>query len=97
MSQGWPKGKPRGKKSEGSGRKKGVQNKLTVSVRQAFKEAFDYLQEDDADPAHLKNWGKANPKDFYMIAQKLIPQEMSGPDGSDIPVKITVEFVPVDK
>jgi hypothetical protein len=88
----WPKGKSK-PKTEGSGRKKGSQNKLTISVRQAFKEAFDYLQEDNKNPAHLKNWGAANPKEFYQIAQKLIPTEISGPEGADIPVKISVEFV----
>lgn len=91
----WPKGKSTGPKK--GGRQKGTQNKVTVSVRQAFKEAFDHLQADTEHPAHLKNWGAANPKEFYQIAQKLIPQEISGPDGGDIPIKVSVGFITPDK
>lgn len=87
----WPKGKPTGKKY--GGRDKGTPNKVTASVRQAFKEAFDHLQQDTDSPAHLTNWGRANPKEFYQIAQKLIPQEISGPEGGAVPVKINIEFV----
>jgi hypothetical protein len=93
MAKGWPKGQPR---PQGAGRKKGTPNKLTVSVRQAFKDAFDYLQRDINSPAHLRNWGEANPKEFYSIAQKLIPQEISGPEGADIPVTINVKLVKPD-
>lgn len=92
----WPKGKTRGKKTEGSGRQKGAQNKITVSVRQAFKDAFDHLQNDPV--ANLKAWGSLNPKEFYAIAQKLIPQEISGPEGGAIPHEVAIKFVkPQDK
>lgn len=79
---GNPKGKP-----------KGTPNKFTVSVRQAFQEAFHELQ---LDPySNLLEWGKLNPTEFYKLASKLIPiaQELTGKDGSPLsfePIQIVV-------
>lgn len=60
------------------GRKPGTPNKVTQTVKQAFEAAFADLQPDSANPAHLVNWAKANPSDFYRIASKLIPEQVSG-------------------
>ena len=60
----------KGKKA-GPGRPKGVPNKITQSVKEVVKQAFDELQGDK--DANLAAWGKANPSDFYRIAAKLIP------------------------
>jgi hypothetical protein len=64
------------------GRKKGTPNKLTVSVKGAFKEAFDEL----GGVAALVQWGKKYPTHFYGLYSKLIPQEIehSGPGGGPI-------------
>ena len=66
------------KKPTTSGKKKGTLNKATVlmvSVRDTVLNAFNEMQ---ADPkANILAWGKENPKDFYNIAAKLIPNEIS--------------------
>lgn len=58
------------------GRQKGTPNKLTATVKEAFQAAFDELQQDPA--TKLSAWGKENPTDFYKVASKLIPTEVSG-------------------
>ena len=69
---------------KGVGRPKGSQNKLTVSIKQAFKEAFD---ERGGVPALLE-WAAEEPTAFYNLVGRLIPTEMSGPDGG--PLTITI-------
>lgn len=60
------------------GRAKGTPNKLTSKVREAFERAFELLQEgDDESPARLDNWARLNPDEFYKLASKLIPTEIS--------------------
>lgn len=58
----------------GKGRKKGSQNKLTRTVKEAFEAAFNALQ--DQPGAKLDDWAKGNPTDFYKIASKLIPTDV---------------------
>jgi hypothetical protein len=58
----------------GIGRKKGVPNKLTKSVKDAIAEAFNELQ---GDPnANLTAWARRNTTEFYKVAAKLIPAEL---------------------
>lgn len=65
------KGKPKT-----GGRKPGAQNKLTRTVKETVLEVFNQLQ---ADPKHnLLSFAKKHPRDFYPIAAKLIPTEISG-------------------
>ena len=73
----------RGRKIAGSGRKPGQPNHLTVSVKQAFGEAFDKMGGAQA----LLEWGRDNPTDFYKLASKLIPTEVAGQ------VKTIVEYI----
>src|SRR4051794_2749128 len=56
-----------------TGRKKGVQNKLTRTVKQVLEKAFNELQKHPQ--ANLVTWATANPGAFYQIAAKLIPIE----------------------
>lgn len=58
------------------GRPTGAANKTTKLVKERFAEAFDLLQEDDE--VKLSVWGKANPTEFYKLASKLIPVQISG-------------------
>ena len=65
-------------KPEGSGRKKGQQNSSTIlmrTVRDTVLDAFNELQKDAK--SNIITWGKKNPKEFYQIAAKLIPTEIS--------------------
>jgi len=68
----------------GPGRPKGVPNKFTASIREAFKEAFDGM----GGAQGLMEWGTANPNLFYPLASKLIPIEVTGPEGEPLTVKI---------
>jgi len=62
-------------RTSGQGRKPGVPNKLTTSVREAFKTAFLELQ---GDPdASLTVWARKNPAAFYQLAARLIPAEVN--------------------
>ncbi len=65
---------PKGNKFAGS--RKGIPNKLTRTVKETVLAVFNDLQSDPA--ANLLTWAKKNPKDFYIIAAKLIPTEIAG-------------------
>lgn len=55
------------------GRAPGQQNKLTKTVKEAFGEAFELLGGAEA----LFRWGQTNKTEFYKLASKLIPTEVS--------------------
>lgn len=65
----------KGGKRAGSGRKKGVPNKLTRTVKEAFEQAFNAMQEQPG--VKLKEWGEKNPTEFYKLAARLIPAEIN--------------------
>lgn len=58
----------------GKGRKAGVPNKLTKTVKEAFEAAFASAQK--LPGVKLEDWMKDNPTEFYKIAAKLIPQDI---------------------
>ena len=84
----------RGGKREGSGRKPGVPNKMSATVKQNVIEVFEQLGGVD----HMKQWAIDNPNNFYNIYAKILPTqtELSGPDGSDLPQGIGILFVKPD-
>lgn len=58
------------------GRKLGATNLITRTVKQTVLEVFTELQE---DPKYsLKTFAETYPRDFYHIASKLIPTELTG-------------------
>lgn len=63
----------------------GAKNKVTQSMREAFKEAFDNMGGAEA----LMEWGmrQENRGAFYALASKLIPIEVSGEGGGEIVLK----------
>lgn len=61
-----------------SGRRHGSKNVLG-SVRESFERVFHALQDDDE--ASLENWAKRNPGEFYKLASKLLPMQVTA-DGS---------------
>jgi hypothetical protein len=63
------------KKGEAKGRPKGTPNKLTRTVKETVMAAFQDLQSDPR--ANIITWAKDNPTEFYKIASKLIPTEIS--------------------
>lgn len=64
----------------GPGRPKGSLNKTTASAKAALIAAFDKL----GGVPSLVEWGKNNPSDFYRLWGKMVPTEVSGPDGGAI-------------
>ena len=75
----------------GKGRQKGSKNKSTAAVKTLLLAVNDKLGGEKA----MLVWAQANPTEFYKLLGRLIPQEVSGPDGGDIPVKasLSVSFV----
>lgn len=57
------------------GKPKGTTNKLTKTVKETVLAAFNELQLDPK--ANIIEWGRQKPGDFYQIAAKLIPTEVS--------------------
>lgn len=67
----WHKGMA---KPAGSGKTKGIPNKLTKTVRESVLEAFQELQNDP--DCNLVAFGRKDPAEFYRMASKLIPTEV---------------------
>ena len=61
-----PKGHPKS-----GGRKKGVENKFTVSMKASVLAVFNTIGADDA----FAGWARENQTEFYKIAARLIPTE----------------------
>lgn len=59
-----------------TGRPKGAKGKLTKTVKETVLTVFNDLQGDPK--TNLKAFAKKYPRDFYTIAAKLIPTEISG-------------------
>ena len=76
----------KGGKREGSGRKAGVPNKLSSTVKDNVIAVFDAI----GGIGHMKVWAIDNPTNFYNIYAKILPiqQEISGADGNDIVIQI---------
>ena len=77
-----------------SGRKKGVPNKLTATVKEAIEAAAQGL----GGASRLEEWAKEDPKNeaafWERIYPKLLPLQVTGP-GGDTPVAVTFNVQPV--
>ena len=84
----------RGGRREGSGRKPGVPNKLSSTAKQNVIEVFQNL----GGVEHMTKWANENPNQFYNIYAKILPTqtEISGADGSALPIGIGITFVKPD-
>lgn len=69
-SGSFKKGDPNNK-----GKPKGAKNHITKTVKETVLAVFNELQ--GHPKANLLAWGQENPKDFYIIAAKLIPTELN--------------------
>ena len=75
----------KGGKRAGSGRKKGVPNKIGGEIKEAIALAFVELGGKD----YLVELGKTDPRTFCTLAGKLIPTQIAGDE--DSPVKHVLE------
>lgn len=57
------------------GKPKGAKNKLTITVRERVLDVFQELQSDPK--ANMVAWAKQEPTEFYKIAAKLIPMDLT--------------------
>lgn len=62
----------KGKKKTG-GRKLGSPNRVSASIKDAFKRAFDDL----GGVSGLVKWAKTDPREFYKLVARLIPTEVN--------------------
>jgi len=81
------------KRLKTGGRKKGSRNKFTVSAKEAFSRAFDAT----GGAVALAEWAGDNRTEFYKLFAKLIPTEVSGPDGKPIALQWPVPQTPLDQ
>lgn len=65
-----------GESGNPKGKRKGTQNRLTKTVKETVLSVFNDIQSDPK--VNLKAFAKNYPRDFYQIAAKLIPTEISG-------------------
>lgn len=68
-----------------SGKPKGAVNHLTKTVKETVLQVFNELQDDPA--VNLTAFAKKYPKDFYLIAAKLIPTDIK----ADLTATLNVE------
>lgn len=83
---------PKGGKREGAGRKAGVPNKLSSTVKDNVVAVFDQI----GGIAQMAQWAQENPTPFYNIYSKLIPVEAkvegAGDNGEHL-VDITIKLI----
>ena len=72
-----------------AGRPKGAIGKLNKTVKETVLNTFNKLQEDKSH--NLEAFARKHPKEFYLIASKLIPTEMIGTTETIIKVTIPEE------
>lgn len=101
--------KPAKPPNAGKGRVKGVPNKSTKAVRDALLAVYADLQANQAKRdgttgagakhAHLLAWAESNPAAFYPLWAKLLPREITGPEGGPIQTEVIDELagLPRDK
>jgi len=77
---------PRGAHLKGKkqgGRPKGSLNKTTVAIKTAVLAVYNTIGGDDA----FAGWARENPTEFYKIASRLIPHEVSASVDGDIVIR----------
>ena len=85
----------RGGRREGSGRKKGVPNKVTVTIKNAAIEAFGEVGGKD----YLVSVAKEDPKTFIQLLARILPSEIRAETDTHIDQTCTFQMVynpPID-
>jgi hypothetical protein len=80
---------PKPKRPKTGGRQKGTPNKATVQIKDAMLSVFADLQaESGSENGHFLDWARGSPTDFYRLATKLLPTQVTGEDGGPIVTRI---------
>src|SRR5687768_11928462 len=97
-----PKPKPRAPDTRGrkkgaaktGGRRKGSLNRTTVAMKDAMLSVYADLQaEAGGGNGHFLEWARGKPTDFYRLASRLLPLQVTGDGGG--PVVTRIELVGV--
>lgn len=76
----------------GKGRPKGSTNKATAIIKDAITSVYADLQESvegaENANAHFLAWAQANATEFYKLAAKLIPVQVTGEDGEALQIVV---------
>jgi hypothetical protein len=78
--------------NRGKGRKKGVPNKTTASVKEAITLAFEGI----GGVPKLIRWANANETEFYKLWGRLVPHEVTGAGGGPLGIKVVFEDIKPD-
>jgi hypothetical protein len=79
----------KGNNANPNGRPKGAIGKLNKTVKETVLNTFNELQKDKIH--NLEAFARKHPREFYLIASKLIPTEMIGTTETIIRVTIPEE------
>jgi hypothetical protein len=80
------------KRPKTGGRKKGSRNKTTVAIREAMLQVFADMQNTTGrENGHFLDWALDNSTDFYKLATRLLPLQVTGENGG--PVITRIELV----
>lgn len=71
------------------GRPKGSVNKVSKTMKEAFKEAFDQL----GGVPKLVEWAERNPDKFYTLVARLLPVDITSNDEAITPTVVKVNLV----
>jgi hypothetical protein len=74
-----------GKKT--GGRVKGTPNHMSSGVKSNIIAVFDKIGGRDK----MAKWAEENQTEFYKLYGRLLPTEVSGPDGATIPVSFVIK------
>ena len=66
------------------GRPKGAKNKLPSTAKENLQETFERIGGIES----FSLWAAANPDKFYPIWAKILPTEVTGPEGGNLVVQI---------
>jgi hypothetical protein len=80
----------KGSSNPNAGRKAGVPNALTASMKESIQAAFKALQE---SPQSLEKWAEENPGEFYKhIWVKMLPKELEHGGRDGLPLVVFKNF-----
>ena len=81
-----------GGKRDGAGRKAGVPNKISGTVRDNVISVFEQIGGTD----HMRDWALENPNQFYNMYAKLLPLQLTGDPNNPIETISRIELVSLD-
>lgn len=78
-----------GRSGNPTGRPPGAVGKTTATMKAAIQSVYDRLQEKHGEPhGHFLAWAENEPTEFYKLAAKLIPVQVTGEDGGPLTVSV---------